>query len=69
MEDTLRGSNDVVVTAKVLLVLILILMEDTLRDITISTAIINLRSLNPYSNGRYSQSTTATKIALVRVLS
>ena len=53
MEDTLRDSVNDVKNAKAV-VLILVLMEDTLRA-TNQVTMMDLRSLNPCSNGRYSQ--------------
>ena len=42
-------------------VLILVLMEDTLRD-TMRMASCTRRCLNPYSNGRYSQSCKRARV-------
>ena len=55
MEDTLRvGANDVECLKAA--VLILVLMEDTLRVFIGLASISLLRRLNPCFNGRYSQS-------------
>ena len=61
MEDTLRAllHKKMVLTKKVL---ILVLMEDTLRAVVIRLCDISV-CLNPCSNGRYSQSIKAIKIA------
>ena len=55
MEDTLRVKQ-LLRTMKYIEVLILILMEDTLRDLLSMMYYKSLMSLNPYSNGRYSES-------------
>ena len=52
MEDTLREYNEETYSKKKL-VLILVLMEDTLRGKVIFVSLFSI-SLNPCSNGRYS---------------
>ena len=54
MEDTLRVGHPF--TFKHNIVLILVLMEDTLRDIFLVEGTRGDKSLNPCFNGRYSQS-------------
>ena len=54
MEDTLREYNEETYSKKKL-VLILVLMEDTLRGKVIFVSLFSI-SLNPCFNGRYSQS-------------
>ena len=56
MEDTLRGGRHQGYPAQHAWVLILILMEDTLRENLVSKKKQKPMSLNPYSNGRYSTS-------------
>ena len=53
MEDTLREYNEETYSKKKL-VLILVLMEDTLRGKVIFVSLFSI-SLNPCFNGRYSQ--------------
>ena len=55
MEDTLREINKKFYPRGIS-VLILILMEDTLRVHQMQDLLTFLYSLNPYSNGRYSES-------------
>ena len=55
MEDTLRVLRKFII-ANGLKVLILVVMEDTLRERLIHDG-LNKVSLNPCCNGRYSQST------------
>ena len=54
MEDTLRDTATLELLKKG--VLILVLMEDTLRGVNISRTAYLSFSLNPCFNGRYSQS-------------
>ena len=54
MEDTLRAAN-YEKTVVELRVLILVLMEDTLREPQLSNDRKELHCLNPCFNGRYSQ--------------
>ena len=54
MEDTLRASIWLI-SSLVIRVLILVLMEDTLRDMDENVLVEYIKSLNPCSNGRYSQ--------------
>ena len=54
MEDTLREINFNMIKQKVT-VLILVLMEDTLRDIELWRINSFMLRLNPCFNGRYSQ--------------
>ena len=61
MEDTLRVRK-IALSNNIFTVLILILMEDTLRVSTISMSRMSRRCLNPYSNGRYSESVTKEKL-------
>ena len=67
MEDTLRVLS-VIVSKKKLRVLILVLMEDTLRGITLQTSLITYVCLNPCFNGRYSQSIIRFIAAIPMVL-
>ena len=60
MEDTLRDGIDYI-DFLFTIVLILVLMEDTLRD-TMRMASCTRRCLNPYSNGRYSQSCKRARV-------
>ena len=55
MEDTLRANNDYTLSS-VCNVLILVLMEDTLRVLDRFSQQDLPKSLNPCFNGRYSQS-------------
>ena len=55
MEDTLRGNTPLFLIAVLAVVLILVLMEDTLRA-SAKTQTLRTSSLNPCFNGRYSQS-------------
>ena len=55
MEDTLRVTSAKTQTLKTSTVLILVLMEDTLRVKVENQAARNNYSLNPCFNGRYSQ--------------
>ena len=57
MEDTLRGIPQKY-TSTMQQVLILVLMEDTLRAGAKSVKNLKVKSLNPCFNGRYSQSAT-----------
>ena len=54
MEDTLRGS-DFRAAQRTANVLILVLMEDTLREWMVHVILYIKISLNPCFNGRYSQ--------------
>ena len=54
MEDTLRGCY-FDSSLRHTIVLILVLMEDTLREVIQQIYILLLQSLNPCFNGRYSQ--------------
>ena len=54
MEDTLRATLELLKKGKEV-VLILVLMEDTLRDFNESNNVTRARCLNPCFNGRYSQ--------------
>ena len=56
MEDTLRVTDTSHEQLLDVWVLILILMEDTLRDIKNALLALASDGLNPYSNGRYSES-------------
>ena len=56
MEDTLRGNHPINVELSEDKVLILVLMEDTLRDVPMDERKDVVASLNPCCNGRYSQS-------------
>ena len=56
MEDTLRDFNKVLEDGRVHKVLILVLMEDTLRAFDLSRVCPEYFRLNPCFNGRYSQS-------------
>ena len=55
MEDTLRVIRILAMIPTLCVVLILVLMEDTLRVVNIYPSFFN-KSLNPCFNGRYSQS-------------
>ena len=55
MEDTLRVTSAKTQTLRTSTVLILVLMEDTLRDKKKIGSKIQKPSLNPCFNGRYSQ--------------
>ena len=71
MEDTLRGQERHHLEKYRHKVLILVLMEDTLRDYKHSYSSEFGRSLNPCFNGRYSQSKNVTvlkNIATVLIL-
>ena len=62
MEDTLRATNYEYQKDKKL-VLILVLMEDTLRECKVSFVNLVKCGLNPCFNGRYSQRTSkATRV-------
>ena len=69
MEDTLRGRQDYPATRRRKSVLILVLMEDTLR---VGVDMVNeptVGCLNPCSNGRYSQrKANATLAELIKRL-
>ena len=56
MEDTLRACIRCKTCFCSCVVLILILMEDTLRALNLTTSTGLVGCLNPYSNGRYSES-------------
>ena len=68
MEDTLRVQG-VSSHADDRPVLILILMEDTLRDEQDFKISISISCLNPYSNGRYSTSYSIEEVMVYRNLS
>ncbi len=55
MEDTLRVISGRSITAGLVGVLILVLMEDTLREDGVYSQTFGEVSLNPCFNGRYSQ--------------
>ena len=57
MEDTLRVVTSLTFLLSVLQVLILVLMEDTLRAIQPPLILAGFVRLNPCFNGRYSQRT------------
>ena len=54
MEDTLR-EDSAAAKSKRIIVLILVLMEDTLREEIVSSMLQVILCLNPCFNGRYSQ--------------
>ena len=56
MEDTLRAGDYVATFDISRVVLILVLMEDTLRGLTSLQSQVQPTGLNPCFNGRYSQS-------------
>ena len=62
MEDTLREKLESKIRKKVGGVLILVLMEDTLREVFSVKRIESQSCLNPCFNGRYSQSAEFTKL-------
>ena len=73
MEDTLRDTGEFHEDDVKYIVLILVLMEDTLRELEGQDRKPGLRCLNPCFNGRYSQSIkrqfmAALKIVLILVL-
>ena len=63
MEDTLRG---IIIKHSERRVLILVLMEDTLRALIRQPSLASVSCLNPCFNGRYSQSIATKVTAYVR---
>ena len=57
MEDTLRGDKELKYIKESMIVLILVLMEDTLRAWVVAYSFELVDCLNPCFNGRYSQRT------------
>ena len=68
MEDTLREERRYSYTGAAEKVLILVLMEDTLRGKQQNHRTRSLRGLNPCFNGRYSQSMTTIREQLSKAV-
>ena len=69
MEDTLRALAAFIIAIDIHIVLILVLMEDTLRDTYEVLQTIHYSCLNPCFNGRYSQSIDIHIVALFGIAS